>query len=195
MRMPQVLRTPRIWPSRSLRSRINRSRAPIRVRNLSAVSLLTCTAVNQPVRTRLASPSASARSDWLSFADSALCALRASMQVTGRLSFTNPRCSQIESWPLSCTIRSGVICCFARKLATASGSVSTVPRTKTAPSTSTTQIEISLSDTSSPAYCFMVVLLYGCSCEAGDTRPRSPSESDRRNHTMFSVESSTSRQG
>jgi hypothetical protein len=87
-------------------------------------------------------------------ADSALLARRASMQMTGSPRAFSARCSQIASCPLACTIRatsSPLSAAAAKNLAIASGSVATLPRRATFPSSSMMQIAVSFSETSSPA--------------------------------------------
>ena len=92
-------------------------------------------------------------------AERLLWALRASMQAAERPCAASPRCSQIESCPVSWTSNSGLSARASSQDVIACGSQTVLPRATTLPSWLMTQIEISLSDTSRPAYVFIVLLL------------------------------------
>src|ERR1700719_2571087 len=87
------------------------------------------------------------------------------MQITGRPASFSSWNSQFDSCPLSSPIRTAWgACCFTAD-AMASGVDSVRPRHTILPTSSMTQIDVSFSDTSRPAYCLlwdMVSLLWRC---------------------------------
>jgi hypothetical protein len=102
-------------------------------------------------------PQASRRSVFTSEALSAARTCRVSMSTVSRPRPDRPVCNHSDMGPASSPTRSGA--CGANAAAIASGSVVTEPSKTTWPWSSTTQIAVVASDTSSPAKRFITVIL------------------------------------
>jgi hypothetical protein len=112
-----------------------------------ALGILYDTLIEPVIRAR---PTASFRSLLLICIDSAALAWRASMQITGRPRARSSCQSHVVVGPVSRPMRTAFFAFALMNAAIAAGSEITVPSLTISPFPSTTQIDVSLSDTSSP---------------------------------------------
>src|SRR5690606_37034338 len=126
-------------------------RATSKERHNRHCRLFTCTCRYQPVRMICASARASLRSVLLGIVFIAALACRVSMQIAASPSARSPSCSHAVSEQASSPIRSSGRSTSRKASLNAPGSLAARASFKIRPLSSTTQIEVSSKDTSSPA--------------------------------------------